>query len=221
MGQEGDYRRMDRFPLCSTGLCPLWGRCPASSHSNSQSLKAGQRISLTTYCPWATCFLIRTVLVIEQLMRLNMRLIVKDESVPILFFLHVCRLPSFLLLFSPHPLISSHILSASLPPFWAAAPKGRCPVGHRGEFPDVRPSVRPSFRPSFRPSPPPGWPSWLHILTLRPDSGPLSPQISSPGLKSALKASNQLSRPQISSQGIKSALQASNLPPDLKSNPQA
>ena len=22
-------------------------------------------------------------------------------------------------------------------PFWAAAPKGRCPVGHRGEFPDV------------------------------------------------------------------------------------
>ena len=22
-------------------------------------------------------------------------------------------------------------------PFWAAAPKGQCPVGHRGEFPDV------------------------------------------------------------------------------------
>ena len=21
--------------------------------------------------------------------------------------------------------------------FWAAAPKGRCPIGHRGEFPDV------------------------------------------------------------------------------------
>ena len=36
--------------------------------------------------------------------------------------------------------------------FWAAAPKGRCPVGHRGEFPDVRPSVLPSFRPS--PPPP-------------------------------------------------------------------
>ena len=29
-------------------------------------------------------------------------------------------------------------------PFWAAAPKGRCPVGHRGEFQDVHPSVRPS-----------------------------------------------------------------------------
>ena len=29
----------------------------------------------------------------------------------------------------------------------AAAPKGRCPVEHRGEFPDVRPSVRPSFHP--------------------------------------------------------------------------
>ena len=89
----------------------------------------------------------------------------------------------------------------------AAAPKGRCPVEHRGEFPYVRPSVRPSFRPSV---PPPGWPSRPHILTLRPDLGPLSPQISPPGLKSALRASNQLSRPQISSQGIKSALQASN-----------
>ena len=44
-----------KVPLCSTGLCPLRGRCPASPHSNSQSLKAGQRASLTTYCPWATC----------------------------------------------------------------------------------------------------------------------------------------------------------------------
>ena len=30
--------------------------------------------------------------------------------------------------------------------FWAAALKGRCPVGYRGEFPYVRPSVRPSVR---------------------------------------------------------------------------
>ena len=44
-----------KVPLCSTGLRPLRGRCPASSHSNSQSCKAGQRVSLTTYCPWATC----------------------------------------------------------------------------------------------------------------------------------------------------------------------
>ena len=44
-----------KVPVCSTGLRPLWGRCPASPHSNSQSLKAGQRVSLTTYCPWATC----------------------------------------------------------------------------------------------------------------------------------------------------------------------
>ena len=42
-------------PLCSTGLHTLWGRCPASCHSNSQSYKAGQRVSLTTYGPWATC----------------------------------------------------------------------------------------------------------------------------------------------------------------------
>ena len=46
---------------------------------------------------------------------------------------------------------------------------------------------------------------------LRPDLGPLSPQISSPGLKSAFQASNQLFRTQIRSQGLKSALQASNL----------
>ena len=32
-------------------------------------------------------------------------------------------------------------------PFWAAAPKGRCPVGHRGEFPYVRPSVRTYVHP--------------------------------------------------------------------------
>ena len=41
-------------PLCFTGLCPLPSRCSAS-HSNLQPCKAGQRVSLTTYCPWATC----------------------------------------------------------------------------------------------------------------------------------------------------------------------
>ena len=35
------------------------------------------------------------------------------------------------------------------PLFWAAAPKGRRPVGHRGEFPDVHPSICPFFRPSI------------------------------------------------------------------------
>ena len=44
-----------KVPLCSTGLRPLWGRCPASFHSNSQLCKAGQLVSLTAYCPWATC----------------------------------------------------------------------------------------------------------------------------------------------------------------------
>ena len=43
-------RRTNKSSLCSTGLCPLWGRCPAS-HSNSQPCKAGQWVSLTTYCP--------------------------------------------------------------------------------------------------------------------------------------------------------------------------
>ena len=35
--------------------------------------------------------------------------------------------------------------------FWAAAPKGRCPVGHRGEFPDVRPYIRMYVRTSVPP----------------------------------------------------------------------
>ena len=42
------------IPLCSTGHCPLWGRCPANHHLHSQTYKAGQWVSLTTYCPWAT-----------------------------------------------------------------------------------------------------------------------------------------------------------------------
>ena len=56
-GPGGDWRMDGRtkVPLCSTGLRPLWGRCPATSHSDSQPCKAGQRVSLTTYCPWATC----------------------------------------------------------------------------------------------------------------------------------------------------------------------
>ena len=44
-----------KVPL-STQLCSLWGRCPASPHSNSQPCKAGQLVSLTTYCLWATGF---------------------------------------------------------------------------------------------------------------------------------------------------------------------
>ena len=119
--------------------------------------------------------------------------------------------------------IADHILPLGdwFSPFWAAAPKGRCPVGHRGEFPDVRPSVRPSFRTS-----PPRWPFWPQISPLRPDFGLLIPQISpprpqsspnslkssSPDLKSGLQALNLPSRPQISSTGFKSALKAPILP---------
>ena len=112
----------------------------------------------------------------------------------------------------------SHLRKFS--PFWAAAPKDRCPVGHRGEFSDVRPSVLPSI------CPPPHWPFWPQISPLRPDFGLLNPQISpprpqsspsslkssSPGLKSGLQAINLPSRPQISSPGFKSALKASILP---------
>ena len=53
--------RMDerKVPLCSTGHCPLWGRCPATHHLQSPTYKAGQRVSLTAYCPWATGCLCR------------------------------------------------------------------------------------------------------------------------------------------------------------------
>ena len=56
-GRQTDRQTNGRtkVPLCSTGHCSLWGSCPASHHSNSQSGKAGQLVSLTTYCPWATC----------------------------------------------------------------------------------------------------------------------------------------------------------------------
>ena len=65
----------------------------------------------------------------------------------------------------------------------------------QGEFPSVHLSIRTSIHLFFY-SPPP-WPSRPQILTLRPDSGPLSPQMSPPGLKSALRASNRLFRPQL------------------------
>ena len=42
---------------CQRPRTPLWGRCPATPDSNSLSCKAGQRVSLTTYCSWATCSL--------------------------------------------------------------------------------------------------------------------------------------------------------------------
>ena len=48
--------QMNESALCSTELHPLWGRCPASPNSYSQSCKAGQWVSVTTYCPWATCY---------------------------------------------------------------------------------------------------------------------------------------------------------------------
>ena len=78
-------------------------------------------------------------------------------------------------------------LSFSIPSFfllfWAAAPKGRCPVGHRGEFPDVRISIRPSVRPQISP--------------LRPQISPFRPIISLLRPKTQpSKIQNQLSRAQ-------------------------
>ena len=102
--------------------------------------------------------------------------------------------------------------------FWAAAPKGRCPVEHRGEFPDVRPSVRPSV-------PPPVDHQGLKLalpglnLALQASNQPSRlqispspmPQICPPDLKSALQTFNQPFKHQISPPCLKFALQTSNL----------
>ena len=56
-------RRMDgrtKVPLYSTGLRSLRGRCPASSHSDLQPCNAGQRVLLTTDCPWPTSYRLKT-----------------------------------------------------------------------------------------------------------------------------------------------------------------
>ena len=65
---------------------------------------------------------------------------------------------------------SKSVKMSILDTLWAAAPKGRCPVGQGGisRHPFIFPSILPSVRPSFRPQ----------VCSLRPDSGPLSPQIS-------------------------------------------
>ena len=56
--------------------------------------------------------------------------------------------------------------------FWASAPKGRCPVEHRGEFPYVRPSVRPPLaRTGGSEARILG--SQVRILGSRPSKGPL------------------------------------------------
>ena len=51
---HGRMNKRTKVPLCSTGHRPLRGRCPATDHLQTPTYKAGQRVSLTTYCPWAT-----------------------------------------------------------------------------------------------------------------------------------------------------------------------
>ena len=51
-----DGRTNKQNSPCSTELYPHRGLCPAPSHSNLHSCKAGHWVLLTTYCPWATFF---------------------------------------------------------------------------------------------------------------------------------------------------------------------
>ena len=46
----------DRFPLYSTGLCPLRGRCPAPPSTSNTHYLSRARVPLTTYCLWAAIF---------------------------------------------------------------------------------------------------------------------------------------------------------------------
>ena len=90
-------------------------------------------------------------------------------------------------------------------PFWAAAPKGRCLVGHRGEFPDVRPYVRPSppeapLRSQISPLGP-------QISPLRPKIRPLRPKIRPPKPKTQPTPKISPPRPRNSSLGPKISLQ--------------
>ena len=103
-------------------------------------------------------------------------------------------------------------------PFWAVAPKDRCPAEHRGQCPDVLLSVCPSVHLSFHPS--------IH-LSVRPSVPPIDHQgfkLALPYLKYALQTSNMPSRRQICPPDCESHLQASNQPsvpqiflPNLKS----
>ena len=73
------------------------------------------------------------------------------------------------------------------PLFWAAAPKGRCPVGHRGEFWNICPSVGP-LRPSVHPSPP--WPLEPQGCSLRPVLALWALKLALSDLNLALKSYN-------------------------------
>ena len=109
--------------------------------------------------------------------------------------------------------------------FWAAAPKGQCPVEHRGEFPDVRPSFHPSVHLSFLPSPPPVSQQDLKFalpalkfalrtlnLALQASNQPPVPQNCTSDLKSALQTFNQPSKHETSPPNLNYTLKPSNMP---------
>ena len=83
----------------------------------------------------------------------------------------------------------------------AAAPKGRCPVGHRGEFLYIHLYVRPSVRTS------PPRPLWPKSGSFRPEISPMRPKSTLSDLKSPLLGPKlALSDPKSASLGQKSAL---------------
>ena len=106
--------RQTKVPLCCTGLRPLWGRCPASSYFNSQSCKAGQRVSLTTNCPWATC---SSFLSLPAFLSFSSCFPFFPSSISFLLPYLPCFLPPFSPFLPFLPSLLSFFLPSSLPSF--------------------------------------------------------------------------------------------------------
>ena len=70
--------------------------------------------------------------------------------------------------FSSPSSVFDSLLSYFLIPFWAAAPKGQCPLEHSGKIPYVGPSVDPVQKP--------------HSSPLRHDTNLIGPENSFVGL---------------------------------------
>ena len=99
------------------------------------------------------------------------------------------------------------MISLSQSIFCAAAPKGRCPVGHRGEFPDIHPCIHMSPVDHL------GLILALPGLILALQAVKLALpglNLAFSGRNLAFQALNQPSRPHISPPDLRLALQASN-----------
>ena len=124
---------MNESPLCSTGLGPFRGCCPASPHSNSLSCKAGQRVLQTTYCPWATGWFF-SLIHEDSMMLANFQVYSSCNTFCPWLMIWNNWLIKFLFPSRKtfHSNYNNHLRNWI---FWAAAPKGgQSPEEHKGTF---------------------------------------------------------------------------------------